>query len=679
MLKPSLIDRRKKHARRREALALGLGLASAAALVWAAFASYGDPDLAGQAALDRIAREVAGSLRESWEQRRLGRLSDWKSEYDGIEVRWTLPTDPIENSTAPEPADASAQLAFDALLSEARRLNHVESDLAGALRAVERSLTGAPDARRRAEGRLFAIQLALRLEDASTARRHWQAARDELDGQLARDGTSYLLLTTLAVAPFLSDDERLRARDRLAELWSENALRLPAVEAPDETNLHASWHAPSPLRDAWRRRCQALGNTPDPRFEETRIVDRGHWIAQFFPQWTPGPAQPSRTLAPLRVHMRGDWVLISRPAGSDRSGGSGGSGVYVGVLQHRLPWLATTLLTLNNALPRGIGPGFLVEVDGETRVPGNDPRPEVPSEVVHATTALSGTNTSFALRHTDPQSVIAQYADRQGLLRAALLGLSALTAATGFAIHRALVRQRKLAELKTTFVANVSHELRTPISSIMLMAENLKEQRVETPEARERYHQLIQREAQRLRRLVDDVLDFSRVERGQSLHLRRTSIDVAQFAERLRKAAEERVAQDGGELTFEQNGIPSSLWADEEALRRAVLNLVDNAKKHSGEKDVEICLGGYDRGGLVVSVRDRGKGVPESQLESIFEPFMHPEAQGSSQRGTGLGLAIVKGIAVAHGGDVRARLRQPAPGLAFVLRIPRGRAAEDGA
>jgi signal transduction histidine kinase len=251
-------------------------------------------------------------------------------------------------------------------------------------------------------------------------------------------------------------------------------------------------------------------------------------------------------------------------------------------------------------------------------------------------------------------------------MRAGLLALSAFVAVAALTTFGALRRERKLTEARTTFVANVSHELRTPLASILLMAENLESGRA--GDNASRYHASIRREALRLRRLVDDVLDFSRLERGKSIELRVEDANVAEWLDGTCADAATFCAQAGASLACTRGELPARASFDREALRRAVFNLVDNALRHSGEKSVALHLEQRGRA-LVIAVSDRGRGIPERKRREVFEPFARlagPEAMP----GAGLGLAIVRDIARAHGGTARLGTPSDGAGAVFEIEIP---------
>jgi len=192
---------------------------------------------------------------------------------------------------------------------------------------------------------------------------------------------------------------------------------------------------------------------------------------------------------------------------------------------------------------------------------------------------------------------------------------------------------------------------------------------------RARYHGLIRREAERLRALVDDVLDVARLERGERAPGRLEPLATTALVDELEQAARERVAAGGGTLEATRAGLPPRVQADREALRRALLNLVENALRHSGSTDLDLATAGDGAGGLVIRLRDHGRGIPAGARARIFEPFERLELAGAAP-GTGLGLAIVREVAERHGGRALALAPEAGPGAVFEIHLPRARAAE---
>ena len=228
-----------------------------------------------------------------------------------------------------------------------------------------------------------------------------------------------------------------------------------------------------------------------------------------------------------------------------------------------------------------------------------------------------------------------------------------------------LFRSDRIAALRSTFVASVSHDLRTPIASIGLMAETLREGHARGREGH--YARSIEQEAGRLRRIVDDLLDFGRLERGLPVRLSKREVDVPQWLEAFAARERERCQTFGSAtLALETVSLPGTARLDVEAVERALSNLIDNALKHSGTDRITLAVrgSGADGNELAFEVADTGTGLAKGTLhEDLFEPF----ARDSATSGTGLGLSIVRAIAVAHGGD--ATLSPGPAGRGLVARV----------
>jgi signal transduction histidine kinase len=164
------------------------------------------------------------------------------------------------------------------------------------------------------------------------------------------------------------------------------------------------------------------------------------------------------------------------------------------------------------------------------------------------------------------------------------------------------------------------------------------------------------------------VLDFSRLERGKRLEMRRDPVDLAAFSASLAGEARAWAARHELEIAVDVRDVTGSARLDVEALRRAVENLLDNARKHSGARAVALSVS--MRGGMLeLAVEDAGRGVPPALARSVFEPFARGEGQNGAA-GTGLGLAIVREIAREHGGEVELSTPASGHGARFTIRIP---------
>lgn len=244
---------------------------------------------------------------------------------------------------------------------------------------------------------------------------------------------------------------------------------------------------------------------------------------------------------------------------------------------------------------------------------------------------------------------------------ALLLGFVILT----YIIHR----ERRIAHLRTQFVSNVSHELKTPVALIRLYADSLLMGRVPEAQQQREYYQVITREAQRLTALVDNVLDFSRIERGLKAYSFEDT-DLAKGVDEVLETFRGKLQDEGFSFEFECAERPFPLRADSAALTQIVFNLVDNAVKFSRDhKAIRITLTRGDR--IELKVIDRGIGVPKEARNEIFEPFRRLEDEMRKETsGNGLGLSIVTHAAKAHGGTVRVE-DTPGGGATFVVSLPR--------
>jgi len=242
----------------------------------------------------------------------------------------------------------------------------------------------------------------------------------------------------------------------------------------------------------------------------------------------------------------------------------------------------------------------------------------------------------------------------EALVGGRTLALSARPLVAGGAVITIydLTTLRRLETVRSDFVANVSHELRTPLTAIHGFAETLADDDV--PEAqRRRFAETISINAQRMQRLVDDLLDLGRIESGGWVPAP-AMLDVrGSLAEALAPyqptAADKRLV-----IRTSIAHDASRIYADPTAFRQIVGNLVDNAVRYTTTGEIEISTRRIS-GGIVVGVRDTGVGIPPAHLDRIFERFYRVDPSRSrADGGTGLGLAIVKHLIEAHGGWVKA-------------------------
>jgi signal transduction histidine kinase len=225
--------------------------------------------------------------------------------------------------------------------------------------------------------------------------------------------------------------------------------------------------------------------------------------------------------------------------------------------------------------------------------------------------------------------------------------------------YRNISREMKLARLKSDFVANVSHELRTPLALIRLYAETLELGRLSAKEKYQEYFRIIREESERLTSLINNILDFSRIEAGRKEYDFKET-NLAELVHSTLDSYRFQIEQNG--FAYEENISPDipPVNVDREAIARSLLNLVNNALKYSKDrKFVGVRL--YRSNGRVnLEVTDRGIGISPNEQEKIFEKFYRcGDPLVHNVKGSGLGLSLVRHIARAHGGDVhRSKNRQ---------------------
>jgi signal transduction histidine kinase len=275
------------------------------------------------------------------------------------------------------------------------------------------------------------------------------------------------------------------------------------------------------------------------------------------------------------------------------------------------------------------------------------------------------------IRLTDRNLLYAKQRQLQFIF-GALIAASALAALIGFiAAYGAFRHQQQLGEMKSNFVSSVSHELRAPIASMRLLAESLQRGKVSGETKQREYFGFLVQESRRLSSLIENILDFSRIEQGRKKYqFEPTDLDflVEQTVKLMQPCAVER----GVELKLDKAEASSQavVHCDGLAVQQALINLIDNAIKHSPKGAVVVI--GLERGpeNFRLWVEDQGAGIPPEEHEKIFERFYR---RGSELRretqGIGIGLSIVKHSVEAHGGRVIVR-SAVGQGSRFTIELP---------
>jgi len=232
-----------------------------------------------------------------------------------------------------------------------------------------------------------------------------------------------------------------------------------------------------------------------------------------------------------------------------------------------------------------------------------------------------------------------------------------------------LTRLRQLEAVRQEFVANVSHELRTPLSVIKSATETLLDGGKNDPAALSRFLEIIEKHANRLTLLIDDLLLLSTFDSGRmQLNLQSVSLRLA-----AQEALEDFAPKASARGMTLENHVPDALIvrADTDRLRQVLSNLIDNAVKYGRTQGTVTIRGkSLPDGRVELGVRDDGPGIPAEARARIFERFFRADkARSREQGGTGLGLAIVKHVVQAHGGEVRVE-SDPGAGAEFFITLP---------
>jgi signal transduction histidine kinase len=255
------------------------------------------------------------------------------------------------------------------------------------------------------------------------------------------------------------------------------------------------------------------------------------------------------------------------------------------------------------------------------------------------------------------------------LISSLLVGIFMISIISGASLLIAQARQSHQESIqKTSFVSNVSHELKTPLTTIRMYSELLRDGRVTEEDKRTHYLQTILHESERLSRLVNNVLDFGRLEQGRR-NYQREDLELGGLIEEILHSQRLRIGEDFV-IHFDPDPDPVSIHSDRDALGQVLINITDNALKYArggGEMSVEMEPSGNE---ILVHVMDRGGGVPKVHQKRIFEKFHRvDDSLTADQGGSGLGLSIADRLIRGLGGRLDYRDRAGG-GATFTLHIP---------
>jgi two-component system phosphate regulon sensor histidine kinase PhoR len=238
-------------------------------------------------------------------------------------------------------------------------------------------------------------------------------------------------------------------------------------------------------------------------------------------------------------------------------------------------------------------------------------------------------------------------------------------------VLRDVTREKEIADMKSDFVSNVSHELRTPLASINAYIEMLVDGEAPDEQARHRFYDIIQGEANRLSRLIDNILNISRIESGV-VRVQREEVSLPTIVRDVMNVMMPQARSKRIGLSESLPASEASVMADKDMIYQAVVNLVSNAIKYTPEGGwVELGVS-VDAEALTaeLSVRDGGVGIDPKDLPHLFDKFFRVADHKKLAKGTGLGLNLVKQIVESvHGGELRVE-SEPGRGSAFTFGLP---------
>jgi len=258
---------------------------------------------------------------------------------------------------------------------------------------------------------------------------------------------------------------------------------------------------------------------------------------------------------------------------------------------------------------------------------------------------------------------------RQTFIAMALALVLAFMLLAGFLLWRDVQRDLRLADMRSQFVSSVTHELRTPLTAIRMFTETLRLDEEVDRDTRNEYLDTILHESERLSRLVDNVLDFGKIERGtKTYHFKPVRLD--EVVDGAARALQHPLEQVGFILDMAVDRDLPAVAADSDALQQAVLNLLSNAMKYSGESRRITLRLNQENGDAQIQVVDQGIGIAADEQARVIERFYRaPIAENQHVPGTGLGLTLVDYIAKAHGGRLEVQ-SSPGRGSTFTIRLP---------
>ncbi|RLD56843.1 MAG: hypothetical protein DRI97_06620 [Bacteroidetes bacterium] len=248
-----------------------------------------------------------------------------------------------------------------------------------------------------------------------------------------------------------------------------------------------------------------------------------------------------------------------------------------------------------------------------------------------------------------------------GILAVMLLGIVILA--------RVMIHESEVSRMKSEFVSNVTHELKTPLALIRMFGETLDSGIVTEEKKRKEFYSIIRKESERLTHLINNVLDFSKIDTGKKDY----NFEEADLVSTIRQSLEAyrfHIRDSGFEFDYKMPEEPVMASIDKDAISQAFLNLLSNAVKYSEERKYIYVEVRKESQSVIVSVKDHGAGIAKEELKKIFDKFYRvPNPMKKQPRGSGLGLTLTKHIVEAHKGKIEVE-SEPGKGSRFTIRLP---------
>jgi len=309
----------------------------------------------------------------------------------------------------------------------------------------------------------------------------------------------------------------------------------------------------------------------------------------------------------------------------------------------------------------------LSDVNGEILLKSDDiPQETSPVQTVFPSNLPSW---SLTLYPEEPGLFVSLFRQGKGLFFYIFIVILIILAFGLFFTLQTINHELHLSRMKSYFMSTVSHEFKSPLTSIRQMAEMLVHNRVPSPERQQKYYSTILQQSERLSHLIDNILDFSKMEEGQKI-FRFETADIAPFVKVMVESFQKLTADDGFQISLSMKEPLPDVLFDREAMEQVIHNLMDNACKYSGDsKSVEVQL--YPKGSkIAISIRDHGIGIRKEDHGKIFSRFYRAgEELTQAVKGSGIGLTIVKQIVEAHQGEVTVE-SSPGKGSTFNVILP---------